>query len=196
MTRRSAEFFDVPSVSLTTQTLAFGLRTRIWQAPSIQMLQLLVHPWLLQPSLLRVPKRILSLSQMALQAIPWVVPALARSSVTKSVFSRVSQLEKTLAKVDKLEDSTHQINSRTGLLVAPSPTLPIVPAALPEIAQASAAGSSPSSQRKCVSESPSSSTLSASRLGDVRPSTRGGASSDPATLHEIGQPISCRCGQW
>jgi hypothetical protein len=105
----------------------------------------------------------------------------SRSSMTESMFSRLSEIETTLKKVDNLDALMHQIAAKMGLLVAPVPQAPSTPAIPPEIHRAP-----PLDSLHHVSVSPSSSTVTPSQ-GDVRPSAHGGTSLDPTALHEIRQ---------
>jgi hypothetical protein len=105
----------------------------------------------------------------------------SRSSMTESMFSRLSEIETTLKKVDNLDALMHQIAAKMGLLVAPDPPAPSTPAIPPEIHRAP-----PLDSLHHVSVSPSSSTVTPSQ-GDVRPSTHGGTSLDPTALLEIRQ---------
>jgi hypothetical protein len=101
--------------------------------------------------------------------------------MTESMFSRLSEIETSLQKVDKLDALMQQIAAKMGLIAAlpPSSNTPAVP---PETVHAPAAASA-----HYVSESPSSSMTTPSRPGDARPSTNGGASPSSTTPHEIRQ---------
>jgi hypothetical protein len=105
----------------------------------------------------------------------------SRSSMTTSMFSRLSEIKTTLKKVDNLDALMHQIAAKMGLLVAPVPPVPITPAIPPVILHAPVIDS-----LHYVSESPSASTATPSQDA-VRPSTYGGTLSAPTALHEIRQ---------
>jgi hypothetical protein len=55
----------------------------------------------------------------------------SRSSITASLFSRLSQMEATLAKVDKLDTLMNRIANQLGLLQDPKPNTPQVDASAP-----------------------------------------------------------------
>jgi uncharacterized membrane protein len=100
--------------------------------------------------------------------------------MTESMFSRISQIETTLKKVDNLDALMQQIAAKMGL-VPPLPPAPTTPAIPPVILHTPALDSP-----HYVSASPSASTATPSQDA-VRPSTYGGTSSAPTALHEIRQ---------
>jgi hypothetical protein len=104
----------------------------------------------------------------------------SRSSMTESMFSRISQIETTLKKVDNLDALMQQIAAKMGL-VPSLPPVPIAPAIPPVILHAPVID-----LLHYVSESPSASTATPYQDA-VRPSTCGGTSSAPTAPHEIRQ---------
>jgi hypothetical protein len=121
-----------------------------------------------------------------------------RSSITASLFSRLSQMESTLTKVNKLDTLKTRIVNQLGLLqdsaVAPTPSSAAIPAspaaltqALPEMVNVPVAAAVPVSQSDpamvTVANTPS-------KPNDVRPLTYEGALSNPRILAQNRQSSS------
>jgi hypothetical protein len=120
-----------------------------------------------------------------------------RSSITASLFSRLSQMESTLAKVDKLDTLMTRIVNQLGLLqdpaAAPTPLVAAIPAspapsqALPMTVNAPVAAAVPVSQ-----SDPATVTVAntPSKPDDARPLTYEGALSNSRILAQNRQPSS------
>jgi hypothetical protein len=119
-----------------------------------------------------------------------------RSSITASLFSRLSQMESTLAKVDRLDTLMTRIVNQLGLLqdsaAVPTPLVAAIPAspaalsqALPVMVNVPVAAAVPVSQ-----SDPAMMTVAnnLSKTDDVRPLTYEGALSNPRTLAQNRQP--------
>jgi hypothetical protein len=116
-----------------------------------------------------------------------------RSSMTKSIVSRLSQMEGTLAKVDRLDQLMNLIAGKMGILTddAPSPLVPPTPNnAPPTSVNIVSASNAPVSQLDQVAQSTPATEASPSRPDGGRPLTYEGPSSSQATLHEIRQSPS------
>jgi hypothetical protein len=108
-------------------------------------------------------------------------------SITATIFSRFAQIEGSLAKVDRLDTMMNAIALKLGIVAPPTvaetaTTVPPTPSI--EIPQAH----SPDTQLDQVAATPGVvSSPARTTPDDVRPSTHGGTSSTPGTLHEIRQ---------
>jgi hypothetical protein len=108
-------------------------------------------------------------------------------SITATIFSRFTQIEGSLAKVDRLDTMMNAIALKLGIVAPPTvaetaTTVPPTPSI--EIPQAH----SPDTQLDQVAATPGVvSSPARTTPDDVRPSTHGGTSSTPRTLHEIRQ---------
>jgi hypothetical protein len=120
----------------------------------------------------------------------------SRSSITESLFSRMSQIEGSLAKVDQMEKLMTLIASKMGLVPEPNSTLffhetsSIVPPTPPDIVRIQSTATpraDPDSQLARVSDPQSSHAASSPRPDGARPLTHEGAPSTPRTPSEIRQ---------
>jgi hypothetical protein len=113
-----------------------------------------------------------------------------RSSMTKSIISRMSQIEGSMAKVAQLESMMSLIAAKMGLLADPAPASIIPPTptnAPPATVSIVSAPAAPASQLDQVSQSTPATVASPVRHDGVRPLTHEGTPSSPRALHEIRQ---------
>jgi len=117
----------------------------------------------------------------------------SRSSMTQSIVSRMSAIEGSLAKVDRLEQLMNLIASRMDLLPGDSALVPPTPQQAPpdtvNVSASRAQARSPASQLDYVSHT-TTTHVSPSRPDGVTPLTNEGTPSSPRTRTEIRQSYS------
>ena len=124
-----------------------------------------------------------------------------RSSMTRSIVSRLSQMEGTMAKVDQLDLLMKLIAGKLGVPCEPTSTLvpPTPNLAPPATVNIIDSHAIPPTQLDRISQSTSASLASPSRPDGGRPLTNEGPPSSSTTLHEIRQshtdPVSADVSQ-
>jgi hypothetical protein len=113
-----------------------------------------------------------------------------RSSITASLFSRISQMETTLAKVDQLDSLMSRIAGKLGILDDPPPEPSQSPIPPPATVLVQVAHPAPVTQLESAPASPPTDFNPNTPPDDGRPLTHVGPSSTPRALPEIRQSLS------